>query len=401
MKISPATVYNIEGRISQGIVGTPNKKRKLSKRKLVTDPSMKFEIKDTVYKMYEAREHITLHSLRDKLSETGVVNISATSLWRVLLSLGFKYKKEDNRRALCEQPQVAALRTDFLQKFVEAQNHENPRSRVYLDETWVFQKGGLKRCWQDENIRSVKRGKSNEGKRYVILHAGTKDGFIDGAGLIFSSSSKSADYHDNMNKEMFMKWVEEQLIPNLKEPSLIIMDNASYHSAMKNKPPTLSSKKDEMIRWLEENGIRFERKCNKTDLYKLIKDNSNKQNKKYIIDELFEKYGHKVLRTPPYHCQFNAIELAWATCKRYYDNHIGKDGYKKENVLAMWDEALQSVKGNFWNQCVAHTEKLINECWEKEKPIKTRCTVEPIIIHLNESEESDCSFIENDDVLLS
>ena len=30
-----------------------------------------------------------------------------------------------------------------------------------------------------------------------------------------------------------------------------------------------------------------------------------------------KKYGHEILRLPPYHCELNAIELIWADEKNY------------------------------------------------------------------------------------
>jgi hypothetical protein len=48
-----------------------------------------------------------------------------------------------------------------------------------------------------------------------------------------------------------------QLLPNLEEPSVTIMDNASYHSTLPEKPPTQRWRKDEMIAWLQQRGILF------------------------------------------------------------------------------------------------------------------------------------------------
>jgi cytochrome c-type biogenesis protein CcmH/NrfF len=33
------------------------------------------------------------------------------------------------------------------------------------------------------------------------------------------------------------------------------------------------------------------------------------ENRKYVIDDILNRYGHQVLRLPPYHWQHNAIEL--------------------------------------------------------------------------------------------
>jgi transposase len=58
-----------------------------------------------------------------------------------------------------------------------------------------------------------------------------------------------------MNSKIFEKWVNEQLESALPEKSLIIMDNASYHSVREEgtKNPTSNSLKGDMINWLTKN----------------------------------------------------------------------------------------------------------------------------------------------------
>jgi hypothetical protein len=41
------------------------------------------------------------------------------------------------------------------------------------------------------------------------------------------------NYHSEMNSVIFNKWVEEQLVPALPPKSLVVMDEASYHSVIK------------------------------------------------------------------------------------------------------------------------------------------------------------------------
>jgi hypothetical protein len=41
-----------------------------------------------------------------------------------------------------------------------------------------------------------------------------------------------------MNGEIFERWVLTQLLSNLEEPLLIVMDNASYHSALEKPQNT-------------------------------------------------------------------------------------------------------------------------------------------------------------------
>ena len=108
------------------------------------------------------------------------------------------------------------------------------------DETWVFAKGNVIKSCQDGGTMSVRRRHGRYAKRYVILHAGRNSGFVENVGLLCGSKSNVMDHHGEMNAEMFTKWYDEKLIPNLEAPSLIIIDNASYHRAVAEKQPCTS-----------------------------------------------------------------------------------------------------------------------------------------------------------------
>jgi hypothetical protein len=72
-----------------------------------------------------------------------------------------------------------------------------------------------------------------------------------------------------MNGENFEHWVLTQLLPNLEEPSVIIMYNAPYHSILLEKPPTHSWRKDEIIAWPQQKGIPFTEGSFKAELLNL------------------------------------------------------------------------------------------------------------------------------------
>lgn len=91
--------------------------------------------------------------------------------------------------------------------------------------------------------------------RLIIVHAGSENGFIENAGLIFKAGLTTGDYHGQMNKDNFTKWLKEKLLPNIPENSVIVMDNAPYHSVQEFKTPTKSSTKQFIISWLLRKGI--------------------------------------------------------------------------------------------------------------------------------------------------
>ena len=86
-----------------------------------------------------------------------------------------------------------------------------------------------------------------KGDCYIIVHAGTKDGFIVNAKDVFKGNSSKGDYHKEMNGTKSEKWLTEQLIRNLKPHSVVVLDNAPYHTDKKAKCPVAANNKDHVI----------------------------------------------------------------------------------------------------------------------------------------------------------
>jgi hypothetical protein len=180
--------------------------------------------------------------------------------------MGFRYKKNNNRKALCELSNVVSKRWHFLREYLKNQKEEVSRQVVFLDETWIFANGtSSKSTWQDDSKHSYSNTKASDGKRYIILHAGNNEGFISNCSLIFSSTKKTDDYHGNMDADIFENWFEEQLLKSLDKPSLIILDNASYHTTAEEKFPTNSWKMEDLKEWFSKENINHESLFLKSD----------------------------------------------------------------------------------------------------------------------------------------
>lgn len=240
---------------------------------------------------------------------------SREHLRKVLIALGFKYKKcQSDRSALMEKTHIAVKREQYLKIIMENRMlpEELQKNIIYLDESYVHSSYKLKKCWQSVNISGVKQNIA-KGKRYIIVHAGSEKGFVPNALLIFTGTNKNEDYHSEMNKTNFTKWVTEKLIPNLTESSIIVMDNAPYHSVILNKAPTSATRVAEIKLWLLENNITFSQSLRKPELLTLVK--KHKPEPVYEIDQILGDHGHTVARLPPYHCDLNPIELIWGIGK--------------------------------------------------------------------------------------
>jgi hypothetical protein len=108
-------------------------------------------------------------------------------------------------------------------------------------------------------------------------------GFVQNAALVFKSHAKKGDYHDNKNRQNFEKWFKTQLIPNLKSPSLIIMNNASYHNTVEEEIPTKSWNKGKLITWLQKRNIDFPEKATKDEIWTIV--SPRRPAKEYHLDK--------------------------------------------------------------------------------------------------------------------
>jgi hypothetical protein len=142
-----------------------------------------------------------------------------------------------------------------------------------------------------DSDRRINKGAS-KGRQLIILHAITRDGPLcqrDNEGkpyddlswnkdtphpqaykdrkpddlftceTLWIATSKSGDYHDNMDSNMFMQWVEQKLLPtfNKQYPGkrmVLVCDNAPYHHKREIGAMNTKTKK-QIIDMMEQDGI--------------------------------------------------------------------------------------------------------------------------------------------------
>ncbi|KAF0760267.1 Uncharacterized protein FWK35_00006119 [Aphis craccivora] len=147
-------------------------------------------------------------------------------------------KCNDGRLFLMERNDIVALRCKFLRQMSMLREKKDDRPVVYLNETWVNQNHSRTLIWQNEHNSMGLKVPTGKGGRLIVCHAGcARYGFIEGSKLVFrSNSGNTMDYPDQMNGEVFKQWFIK-LLNNLEDPSVIVMDNAPYHSTFKETYP--------------------------------------------------------------------------------------------------------------------------------------------------------------------
>lgn len=160
-----------------------------------------------------------------------------------------------------------------------------------------------------------------------------------------------------------MQWVKKQLLPNLKNNSVVIVDNASYHNTRLETRINSSTLKKDMVAWLNERNIIFDSSITKPELYEIIKNNRNDEND-YVFDNVLNEHGHQVLRLPPYHPEFNPIEKIWALVKNWVAAH--NTTFKLDDVEKLARHKFEAISQEDWLKICRHSKKCEKEWMDKD-----------------------------------
>lgn len=373
-KVCTATVYKI---VKQGIC---ERKERYDKGQLKTIKEWDIDIiRRKVYELYQQNHVATVDSLRKSLitDEIGIT-CSNTTLWRVLRKVGFRFKTINKRQVIMESSRLLKLRHEYLTTIKKYR--AEGRFICYLDETWFDTHDTVKKGWMDSSKKCKLDVPVTRGKRIIILHAGSENGWI-GEVLLSAKNIKcsSLDYHDDMNAYLFECWFQNKLLPALPEKSVIVMDNASYHSRQLKKIPNTSSTKFEIGQFLEENNLYFEESYTKKQMLEVLK--TKQFLKVYQVDTMANALGHIVLRLPPYYCIFNPIELIWAQLKQSIRKANNLPRFS-ETCINVIKEAINHITSENWKNCVKKIVKIENEY------VNIGSIYNQIIINLQESDSS-------------
>ena len=96
--------------------------------------------------------------------------------------------------------------------------------------------------------------------------------------------------------------------------SLIVIDNASYHSRNDETYPVSKWKKQQYIDWLKSKDIAVQKKNSRAELWTMCKQERDRYPAK-IVESIAKNAGHETLHLPPHHCELNPIEMVWGSLK--------------------------------------------------------------------------------------
>ena len=203
------------------------------------------------------------------------------------------------------------------------------------------------------------------------------------------------DYHDSMNGESYKCYFEKSICQNITKHSVIMIDNAPYHSKNTENYSTSKWRKQQFVDWLTEKNITFPDKALRAELWTLVKSEREKFPDK-VMETVAKEYGHEILHLPTYHCELNPIELAWAAEKSYVAGE-NKD-MSLHSVEKLFRKKREELPEDFWRKYVKHVKKIEENYLESDRIQDNK--VEQLIIHLKPTETSEMeSFSESSDFL--
>ncbi|XP_026728002.1 uncharacterized protein LOC113494064 [Trichoplusia ni] len=348
MGISRATVNRFikEYKTTGCLKSPPKPSPRVSKIDTLDDMDLG-AIRRKVHMFYFNNELPTIDKVLEAVnSDETLPSFKRTTFYKVLKKLQFKYVKRNRKSALIDRDDIVLWRIKYLNTITKLRNEG--KTIYYTDETWLNEGHTMNKVWQDETIKSVKeahhqglstglKNPSGKGKRLIVVHIGSNTGFLEGGELIFEAKKNDGDYHSEMDSYNFEKWFG-QILLKLDANSVIVMDNAPYHSRRKEKIPTSSNKKSELQAWLKEKNISFEETEVKAQLLLKIKEVKDIY-QTYVVDEMAHEKGITVVRLPPYHSeaiQNVATEEAWQKCI----DHVIKEEQKMLKIDGIIDDLV-------------------------------------------------------------
>jgi len=360
---------------------------------------------------------------------------------------------DDDREQLKLQAHIVEQRRVFLRKIEalrvkgyilwyldETWINKNTTRR----KSWELGKGAAGKAAAAAGAPDVLRPKgkkkpTGKGGRAIVIGIGSRQTGVVGELLEIFKGKKSKtadDYHKEMNAKVFEEWLEKVLdwilakYPNQKHA--IVMDNASYHSRLTDDcaTPKMNTLKADIIAYMiahkivppqmldgyntpeEAQALLVE--CIKKNVPFTYKEPAYKdgdplpthaeykkltkavllqcipaKEKKHVPDKMAKAKGVQIVRLPPYHCEFNPIELVWARAKA---------GVAKRNVQYNLKEAMEIMRVETEACDAAYWTKLEQHAMKEEKialggdeivlSAAELAATEPILITIDDSSSS-------------
>ncbi|GES84188.1 hypothetical protein H257_11777 [Rhizophagus clarus] len=295
-------------------------------------------------------EQLSTPILQQFLSEHGYELSKWKLLW-VLHYLGYYFGQGERRNILHESPNNIAFHCHYLRfRFANLEAPGHGPLVVIFGAIIVFWNGSSNKLHGELVPNSVHiwdptiKPPGNRGRK-----RNNAEEWNDVPNIVKDSNivPNQVDYHGNFNAEIFED-LFSTLCQTLHEkygPVNIHMDGASYHKRRVETIPSSSSKKQELIEWLNAHDIPFSSNLKRPELLELVR--INKEKVPFACVKIAEQYEHELSFTPPYHCELQPIEGVWAVVK----GEVARSS-PHPNLLSVRNTLLEAFKRKITSQVI-------------------------------------------------
>jgi len=311
-------------------------------------------------------EYISLRSLASWLAEHGEPGWSFAQVHRILRDNGYVWARANNYTFLAKRADIQDRLRQHLRR--KGRNRRLPSAdqyiEVYIDESYLWMDSQSRYSWfkKSPSKQFLRACKTSDGRRFILMAAGTVDGWVEDTFFLGESGNNDVDYHKAIGADTFEDWFEHVLLPALhkKYPGkkfLFIIDNASFHRREFDGYGALSKmNKGQLSAFLKNYKEEvIEEEQTKQQLYERAK----KIDRVLCIEEIAKQQGSEVCWLPPYHPRLNAIENMWGLTKNSVRQGFSMANRSVERMRELVQQAMQSYNSSW--------KKTVEKVWETEE----------------------------------
>ncbi|XP_050420426.1 uncharacterized protein LOC126833253 [Adelges cooleyi] len=347
-------------------VSSPNRKKNRDSINAKIDEFDKYAIRRIIHGFWFEKQFPTLDKILSRINSTeGLPKFTRSSLYLLLRNyMGFEYVKRSRNNAMVENDGIVVWRRNYLETIKKYRNEGRPI--YFMDEMWINSGECTIRTSRrdafDAGLSTSPVGPSVKGKHMIVVLVGNEDGFVQDSLLCFESKHKKNYYHDEMSGDVFLECLES-VLPRLKDNAVLVMDSAQHHSVKLDKAPTSTTKKADIIKWLQEKGEIIDKPMVIAQLMTIVR-RVKPLYEKYSVDEFVKQHNKDVLRIPPYHCELNPIQMAWSVVKNHVQMH--NTANKLPDVRRLLEEGVKKVNGDMWKKLISHVVDEEKRLWDMD-----------------------------------
>ena len=105
------------------------------------------------------------------------------------------------------------------------------------------------------------------------------------------------------------------------------------------------------------------------------------------MEKIAYKYGHEIVRPPPYHYQLNPIILIWGIEKNYVASENKE--HKLSEVEDLFRKKREEIDQETCKKCIEHIKRIEEEFYISDRIIDV--AVEKLEININPNSDSEMS----------